>query len=1205
MQNAKQVLQLLSTALNAAPIPDPFKSAVTAIPDIALQIIEIVDAVKGNVEDAKDLAVYIATVTDKALRPFKTKPGELDRSPDTKMRLDEFRGVLEKIEAEMLTLMSRRLRSRILSYGDDTSKLAAMKQSVDDAINQLQLETVVAIGHAVDMIQQNQHLIAEEQRRDMRIAFQKQEDRDRMAAQQQIQQQLFASRQQHLSDQERRVSEIDLLINLLGTGDTGAAKKPPCLAGTREHVLGSIKGWIDDTSSGSKHCYLLLGPAGTGKSAIASSIAKGEMKSQRLGGVFHFTREEQARNNDAILTLARQLASWGGRRLRSKIGSAIESAVKEGLDLGRMAPENQFQELIVEPLETLDSDSPTLVVILDALDECDEEYATTLLRLLGGLLDKLPDQVKLLITSRGEPHLQQLYDSDPLESRQETHSLGDEELGRVEEDISLYFKERLPGLVGRWVAKPSDWPGEDKRRALVQKTQGLFICATTMARMLTDPKSRNPEKQLNDILSLKNSVRLDDIYAQVLERACPTGSDDDLVELFRTVLGAIVVAQVPINTHTLASLLPRNGAQHDEFAYRIRGTVLSYLQAVLIVPDVETSEVVEDAQPTRFIHSSFIDYLTDESRCVPRFLVDPCKQHKTLAIGCLQRMRDLKRNMCNLDPSLLNSEVEDLAQRIRDNLSPGLQYACAHMPTHVSQTPTDNVEVDSLMEEFAEVKLMYWLEALSLMGRVHEAVGMAALIESWVRVGLHPHPLASPPSSNTATFVHPLSEPRDHPIIPTHSPETALGKRARLKRFFGKLGTSARVPSLAAAAPTPLHGPSLPATLHTDIPIKSKGYTVGIFHDLQRFVMTFMDPIVTSSLHIYSSALVLMPPDTELSRKYGQCAESGIRAVRGRANGWSQTLWTATKHSNIIRCVAMSPDGTTIVSGSIDNTLHLWDAKTGAAIGKAMNGHTDWVDCVVVSPDGTTIVSGSGDKTLRLWDARTGVAIGKAMKGHTDRVTCVTISSIGTTIVSGSFDNTLHLWDVRTGAAIGEAMEGHTSVVHCIAVSPDGKSIVSGSFDNTLCLWDVRTGAAIGKVMEGHTKMINCVAVSPNGKYIVLGSEDKTLCLWDIQTGAAIGEAVEGHTSAVHCVAVYHDGSIIVSGSDDKTLCLWDAKTGAAIGKTMEGHTEAVHCVTMFPDGKSIVSGSDDSTLHLWDARTGAAIGEAMEGHALPIHCVA
>ncbi|KAG9012429.1 hypothetical protein FRB94_006044 [Tulasnella sp. JGI-2019a] len=274
---------------------------------------------------------------------------------------------------------------------------------------------------------------------------------------------------------------------------------------------------------------------------------------------------------------------------------------------------------------------------------------------------------------------------------------------------------------------------------------------------------------------------------------------------------------------------------------------------------------------------------------------------------------------------------------------------------------------------------------------------------------------------------------------------------------------------------------------------------------MQRFIMAFMEPIIASSLHIYYSALVLAPSDTELSCRYGHFAEGGIRVVRGRADGWSQTLWTATKHSGTVSCIAISPDEMAIISGSHDNTLRLWDAKTGAAIGKAMEGHTSWVSCIAVSADGMTIVSGSGDNTLCLWDAKTGAAIGKAMEGHTSWVNCIAVSADGMTIVSGSHDNTLCLWDAKTGAAIGKAMEGHTSWVNCIAVSADGMIIVSGSDDKTLHLWDVKTGAAIGKAMEGHTYPVNSVAFSHDGKYIISESiwVDETLT-WNYITGTQL-----------------------------------------------------------------------------------------------------
>jgi WD40 repeat protein len=295
--------------------------------------------------------------------------------------------------------------------------------------------------------------------------------------------------------------------------------------------------------------------------------------------------------------------------------------------------------------------------------------------------------------------------------------------------------------------------------------------------------------------------------------------------------------------------------------------------------------------------------------------------------------------------------------------------------------------------------------------------------------------------------------------------------------------------------------------------------------------------------------------------------------------------------------VAISPDGTRIVSGSSDNMLRLWDARTGAPIGEPLKGHSDEVSSVAFSPDGARIVSGSLDKTLRLWDARTGVPIGEPLKGHSKVVTSVAFSPDGARIVSGSLDKTLRLWDARTGAPIGEPFKGHVIGVTSVAFSPDGARIVSGSYDFTLRLWDTRTGAPIGEPFKGHVIGVTSVAFSPDGKRIVSGSDDKTLRLWDTRTGAPIGESLKGHSQAVTGVAFSPDGKRIVSGSEDSTLQLWDARTGAPIGELLGGHFGSVNSVAFSPDGKRIVSGSSDATLRLWDARTGASLGEPLKGH--------
>ena len=106
------------------------------------------------------------------------------------------------------------------------------------------------------------------------------------------------------------------------------------------------------------------------------------------------------------------------------------------------------------------------------------------------------------------------------------------------------------------------------------------------------------------------------------------------------------------------------------------------------------------------------------------------------------------------------------------------------------------------------------------------------------------------------------------------------------------------------------------------------------------------------------------------------------------------------------------PMENTIASGggSSDETIHLWNAKTGKPL-KTLTQHTSAVFSVSFSPDGNTIASGSWDNTVRLWNAKTGKPL-KKLTGHTDAVHSVSFSPDGRKIASGSWDNTVHLWDV-------------------------------------------------------------------------------------------------------------------------------------------------------------------------------------------------
>ncbi|MBD2744912.1 DnaJ domain-containing protein [Coleofasciculus sp. FACHB-1120] len=109
-------------------------------------------------------------------------------------------------------------------------------------------------------------------------------------------------------------------------------------------------------------------------------------------------------------------------------------------------------------------------------------------------------------------------------------------------------------------------------------------------------------------------------------------------------------------------------------------------------------------------------------------------------------------------------------------------------------------------------------------------------------------------------------------------------------------------------------------------------------------------------------------------------------------------------------------------------------------------GHSDWVTSVAFSWDRKTLVSGSSDATIKVWNFQTGELL-RTLTGHSSAVVSIAINPDGKTLASGSRDGTIKLWNLD-----GEMLDT-LSGRHPVAFSFDGQTLVSGGEKNTLKIW--------------------------------------------------------------------------------------------------------------------------------------------------------
>jgi WD40 repeat protein len=220
-----------------------------------------------------------------------------------------------------------------------------------------------------------------------------------------------------------------------------------------------------------------------------------------------------------------------------------------------------------------------------------------------------------------------------------------------------------------------------------------------------------------------------------------------------------------------------------------------------------------------------------------------------------------------------------------------------------------------------------------------------------------------------------------------------------------------------------------------------------------------------------------------------------------RQSETTRLVWRQRAHPRYVRGLVFSTDGKRLFSAGgnpsaraslQEGAIRVWDAATGRPAG-ALEGHTAAVGCLALSPDGTRLLSGGrndgGDFTVRLWDVASGKQLA-CFEGHTGYMRGVAFAPDGKRAVSVSQDGTIRLWDLEAAPALAGRILAERTVTQAVAFVGEERFVTA--CDLRLLMWDVGGAIVADRPLP---YLVNGLGPSRDGKHLATANGNGTVYL--------------------------------------------------------------------------------------------------------------
>ncbi|MGK7925230.1 MAG: protein kinase, partial [Spirulina sp.] len=422
------------------------------------------------------------------------------------------------------------------------------------------------------------------------------------------------------------------------------------------------------------------------------------------------------------------------------------------------------------------------------------------------------------------------------------------------------------------------------------------------------------------------------------------------------------------------------------------------------------------------------------------------------------------------------------------------------------------------------------------------------------------------------------------------------------------------------------------------------------------------------SIENHSVAIVSLDIDSH-SERFSSIDEKGNLKLWDLKSGWLLGNLFLTERELSIACLNMNKNLAIIITENRNLVAYNFDYSNVSIQTKIYQGHAGRINALEISPNGKLVISSSTDNTLKIWNIRSGSCV-KTISADTRNITSIKISDDGCTTLLVNSEGEIIRWDIKQERPsyrlhnFKSLLDTSIDIARpCVYLNQDStlgiigyptlskkqlsllpqyqviilhlnhissfqlaeiqsvddfleyqklllnvqKNIESKNFetaflllrkirfDPTLAyekqafkLWQSLYDQLPRTQLKTARKLYNIELDSPvrsiclslNGETALSGHDDGSVRLWDVSSGKCL-RRLYGHSDRVNAISISTNGGFAVSGSNDETLRLWDINSGQCLD-TIQVDGGGITATSMSLDNRVIVSSSMNGNIDLW-----------------------